>query len=495
MAIERFISTTKELAGSAWVKPPHVANAIAEARRKKKFLQERSSRAFCATGDGGGIDNSCGSGEKMSPDSGGGSGGARGKSVTVADTLKLLQKISENPDGFTLDPDSAEQPPDGIMVSEYANDSKRSLRLRADLLNTSEGAIAFGKWLAQNEDLLAGDPTKFVGGWKDGPDFYIDVATRFEPTEAAEALEAGRRAGQLAVFNLSTFKTTWVKYEDGDSRKPKEWDKGFQRARVAAISDQVYDKSSPDFSEADWEKELLDHGTSTVRAYNAHGQETRRSSRRNGRRSEEVRRTNEADAHRDVPGVPGVPREVEWPPTGGGVVRRRSRQDAVPVQGSAAGHGQELTVNSRRLVDGVAGVISSGSGGPSVEFRSGMSLSVASYSPDCDTIFVSSDVSDDDVREFRSSYERGLVSQPNPVLSEYAKRHIRLACPGIFSHLDSVSLTRQQADIASRSVSAFAATSAAAFLVEYIAGRLSGQAYSGPVKELVREFTDGAVTL
>jgi hypothetical protein len=72
MNIDRFISTEVNLAGSDWVKPQHVAEAIAEARRKKQF---REQRAFCSTGDGGGIDNSCGSKEKMAADkdSGGGS--------------------------------------------------------------------------------------------------------------------------------------------------------------------------------------------------------------------------------------------------------------------------------------------------------------------------------------------------------------------------------------------------------------------------------------
>lgn len=53
MAIEKFVGTEKTLAPPGWKKPPHVIAAI----KKRK-----SSRAFCPTGEGGGVDNSCGSG-------------------------------------------------------------------------------------------------------------------------------------------------------------------------------------------------------------------------------------------------------------------------------------------------------------------------------------------------------------------------------------------------------------------------------------------------
>jgi hypothetical protein len=48
----------------------------------KAIAKDVESRAFCATGAGGGIDNSCGSQEKMAPDTGGGSGGGFSSAIT-----------------------------------------------------------------------------------------------------------------------------------------------------------------------------------------------------------------------------------------------------------------------------------------------------------------------------------------------------------------------------------------------------------------------------
>lgn len=58
MAIEKFVGTEETLAPPGWKKPQHILDAIA----KKK-----QSRAFCPTGAGGGVDNSCSSAEKSFP--------------------------------------------------------------------------------------------------------------------------------------------------------------------------------------------------------------------------------------------------------------------------------------------------------------------------------------------------------------------------------------------------------------------------------------------
>lgn len=88
MKPNRFVGTAEELAPPGWKKPKHVMDAIASKKKKsskdekppKRSLDIRSlksdieaflaSRAFCPTGTGGGIDNSCsskdGGGEKSS---------------------------------------------------------------------------------------------------------------------------------------------------------------------------------------------------------------------------------------------------------------------------------------------------------------------------------------------------------------------------------------------------------------------------------------------
>jgi len=195
------------------------------------------SRAFCPTGEGNSTDNSCGSGE--------------GGGAASIDYDKLIDRIASSPDGFTLDVRNVEQPEDGIMVSEFQNDSVRSMRINAATIRTASSATKVKEFIDNNSDLLLGRSDRFLGGWLDGDDFYFDVATRFEPQDAEKALETGRKSGQLAVFNLATFNTTYVHYESGDSRKPKDWDERFERAK-SDLGDQGH--------------ELEKHGRKTVRS-------------------------------------------------------------------------------------------------------------------------------------------------------------------------------------------------------------------------------------
>ena len=126
-----------------------------------------------------------------------------------------------------------------------------------------------------------------------------------------------------------------------------------------------------------------------------------------------------------------------------------------------------------------------------MEFRN--SDSIASYSPESDTITVSPDVTEQDLESFQELSSRGWFSQPNPVLHEYAKRCHFLMSPGSYSKPPPFS--DEQRSLVSRSVSAYAGTSVPAFVAEYLAGRLSGLAYSQPVRELISEVTNGEISL
>ena len=221
-----------------WDEDAERINKMAIAARKMavKLPTDKEDRAWCPTGPGGGTDNSCGSKQ----------GGA-----ASIDYDKLIDRIASSPDGFTLDVRNVEQPEDGIMVSEFQNDSVRSMRINAATIRTASSAIKVREFIDNNSDLLLGRSDRFLGGWLDGDDFYFDVATRFEPKDAEKALETGRESGQLAVFNLATFNTTYVHYEPGDSRKPKDWDERFERAK-SDLGDQGH--------------ELEKHGKKTVRS-------------------------------------------------------------------------------------------------------------------------------------------------------------------------------------------------------------------------------------
>ena len=346
-----------------WDEDADRVNALAEAARKfaAKVLadeDEESRSADCGRDDGGkfgdGNDCAAGGGGGSSAPGAAASGGGDPQKVTYqespvdlpppvqnSDIAKLLKAISQSPDGFSLDPASAEQPPDGIMVSEFANDSKRSVKIKADALFGAEGVRKFAKWFSDNDDMLKGQSDKFVGGWKTAEgDFYIDIATRFPPDQAEKALDAGRKAEQLAVFNLGTFKETWVKYDEGDSRKPKEWDRGFSAARTKAATEQVYNPDSPSLDEEDHASELSKHGKKSVREYHGVDTETREGGSHGRRRSgAEVRRADEGHSHRGLSGVSDISRgggEVAGEEVGPGVVRGRSAGEAGTVQRPAA---------------------------------------------------------------------------------------------------------------------------------------------------------------
>jgi hypothetical protein len=208
--------------------------AVKLPKQKEDRVDEK--RAFCPNGKGNGVTNSCSS--------------KQGEAASI-DYDKLIDRIASSPDGFTLDVRNVEQPADGIMVSEFQNDSVRSMRINAATIRTASAAIKVREFINNNSDLLLGRNDRFLGGWLDGDDFYFDVATRFEPKDAEKALETGRKSGQLAVFNLATFNTTYIQYEPGDSRKPKDWDERFDRAK-SDLGDQG--------------QELQKHGKNTVRS-------------------------------------------------------------------------------------------------------------------------------------------------------------------------------------------------------------------------------------
>lgn len=432
----------------------------------------------CGRQNGGrfGPKNTCAADDGGANVTGGSGGGSspRPRPVSTPDVVKLLQKIAENPDGFTLDPLSAEQPKDGIMVSEFANDSKRSVKIKASALLDDEGSDAFGEWISENSDLLTGDESKFVGGWKTGDDFYIDVATRFPPEKAEEALERGRKSGQLAVFNLGTFKETWVQYESGDSRKPKEWDSGFARARKDSAVKQVYDESTPDLQDEDWAEELAKHGKKTVRYYNGESEEA--SAHEQNR---EIRRSDEGHDHRGLSSVPQLSGE------GGGVAGSETWSEMVcgqpgagsaPIQGSAGTSKEVRGLISETLA--LSGSL------PKIEVRD-IGKAIAFYSPEGDTIYVSP--------EARRLDGNGWVSQPNPVLHELAHRHHLLADAASF--VSSRDFTPEERSLIESQVSRYAATNSKEFVAEVLSGYWAGQRYSDEVMALLSDCTGGKVTL
>jgi hypothetical protein len=179
----------------------------------------------CGTGKGGfHAGNKCAAGRD---------GEEAGEMIDDDETLERTEKLidvltnPENADGFTVDPVGFETPADGLMVSLNKEQNHFST---ADI---ATGAVReqLGEWFDKYAAQLYGQKNKYVGGWLDAGDgtFYLDVATRFEPSQAKEVLEAARDAKQYAVFNLDTKRDTWVRYEQNDPRRPEDYDTQFAK--------------------------------------------------------------------------------------------------------------------------------------------------------------------------------------------------------------------------------------------------------------------------
>jgi HK97 family phage portal protein len=209
------------------------------ATNAKRSLDARN----CGTGAGGfQAGNKCaagGSGEEA--------GEAHDDDENAERTAKLIDVMTrpENSDGFTVDPAGFDTPADGLMVSLH--DEQNTFSASEIISGKADAKIL--QWIEKVRPELDSGDNKFIGGWLDSGDgkFYLDVATRFEPTQMAEVLEAARDHGQYAVFNLDTKNDTWVRYENNDPRKPADYDAQFAKwlaSRGLTDNDYKYGRDS-----------------------------------------------------------------------------------------------------------------------------------------------------------------------------------------------------------------------------------------------------------
>ena len=411
----------------------------------EKLIESRD----CGRVDGGrfGQDNKC------QKDGDGSSGGGSSESpaptrdASKTDIPKILEAIASNPDGFTIDPVSAESPTDGIMVSEFPNDDKRSVQLPANAIESAESKSKVAGWIAANSDVL-GDPSRFVGGWLSNGQFYLDVATRYDNDKAEEALESARKHGQLAVFNLKTKKATWVKFDS--DKKPEGWDEGFRKARKDAAVDDL--NENEDWTNLD---ELDKHGKNTVRSL-------KRKKRNGKRKGVEVRHSdNGKDEARNVQSDEGLLREE-----GKGIregigpvlVQRRSGRPSRTVR--------QLVAEARDILGDLM---------PEVSYRD-ISPALAVYDDEKNILYVNP----------TKCRRLSLCSQPNPILHE-ASHAVHFA-ESRDTYLAAPELTQEQRMLAVSKVSRAAAEGAREFVAEVIAGSLVGIQFPDEVIETFKEL-------
>ena len=206
-------------------------------------------------GGSGGGGGGGGSGGKGRVGKGRVGSGSKKKEPTFS-VPKLLKKIASSPFGFTLSATTSNQPKTGIMVSTFKNDSLRSIKIPKSQFSSPAAAEKLRSFINSNRSLLLHKKNMFIGGWLiKGKHFYLDVATRFKEKDALKALQRGRKAKQFAVFNLRTFKETYIKYSPGDKRRPRGWQSAFDHAvKVTKGRSQ--------------KKEMHDNGGKTVRSNN-----------------------------------------------------------------------------------------------------------------------------------------------------------------------------------------------------------------------------------
>lgn len=212
--------------------------------RKVAELERAGEARNCGTGKGGfQPGNTCaagGVGEKSEA-------GESADHENAERAAKLIDVLSkpENADGFTVDPVGFETPETGLMVSLH----KEQNTFSADEIASGAADEQILAWIRESRQELDLSGNKFIGGWLDSGDgkFYLDIATRFEPSQASEVLEAARDAKQYAVFNLETKRDTWVRYEPDDPRRPDDYDTQFAKwlaSRGLTENDYTYGRDS-----------------------------------------------------------------------------------------------------------------------------------------------------------------------------------------------------------------------------------------------------------
>jgi hypothetical protein len=202
-----------------WDEDAQRLNKLAEAAREfaaKMPKEKGEERAFCPTGEGNGIDNSCGS-----------SGGAN---AVVREVLSSIAKTG----GFTVHPVTGQSPTTGYMCATVPG-AEKVLSGREDITaNTIRG------YFSDHADYLSERPKLHLGGWIDSESgkVYLDLSERFE-TEA-EATAAAVKHKQIAIWDLANGRE--VRIKGGDENGRRSWQQKDGSVRLPARSDSGADR-------------------------------------------------------------------------------------------------------------------------------------------------------------------------------------------------------------------------------------------------------------
>lgn len=116
--------------------------------------------------------------------------------------------------GVTIDPISGEQPSVGYVFSEM-KEREFVTPIEKVTLEDVEG------YIIDNLDVLQGDEL-MLGGWVEKGQVFLDASTVL--LGKAEALRRARAADQIAIYDLASGETIYVKQEEGAVPQPQEPD-------------------------------------------------------------------------------------------------------------------------------------------------------------------------------------------------------------------------------------------------------------------------------
>jgi hypothetical protein len=176
-------------------------NAMAELAREFALTlpEQEEDRAFCPTGDGGGIKNDCPPG---------------GDKAEKADRIaEKARKDIDLTNGFSIHPVTEDSPTVGYMVgvvkaAEVVIDSKEEV--------TGE---LISKFMEDNKSQFESRPALHVGGWIDGKSgqIYLDLSEQFDSID--DAIDAAESTDQLAIWDLNEKKE--IRKEEYDARRTR----------------------------------------------------------------------------------------------------------------------------------------------------------------------------------------------------------------------------------------------------------------------------------
>lgn len=111
---------------------------------------------------------------------------------------KEIEHQIESQGGITINRISREVPAKGFVVSVHP---EHTLTVHVDELRTNQAKV--DKWLKDKAYILD-KPGNFVGAWHNQEDghVYFDVVKVFPPEQKAEAISAGSRANQIAIWDI-----------------------------------------------------------------------------------------------------------------------------------------------------------------------------------------------------------------------------------------------------------------------------------------------------